>query len=255
MGTKIEWAEETWNPITGCTPISEGCQNCYAKRTANRLRGRCGYPVDDPFSVTFHQDRLEQPLKWKKPKRIFVCSMGDLFHENITDSQINSVFVKMAMADWHQYILLTKRPERMLEFMDIGFGWRSHMPNVIVGATTENQQRYNERMYYLNQVQAAKKFVSIEPMLGSVSLGLGQEHNNLDLVICGGETGPGARPMFTDWAIDLCGQCEVAGVPFFFKKHGDWWLKKFKPIAKNIENQLLDGKRYQEWPKWNGENS
>ena len=110
MTTKIEWTQETWNPVTGCSKISPGCANCYAERMAKRLKGRFGYPADDPFKVTFHSDRLDQPLKWRKPRMIFVCSMGDLFHEDVKDTQIIDVFDAMNDAKWHQYLILTKRP-------------------------------------------------------------------------------------------------------------------------------------------------
>jgi protein gp37 len=273
MPSKIEWTDNTWNVCSGCSPISEGCANCYAKRMATRLKGRCGYPVDDPFRVTFHQDRLNQPLKWKKPKRIFVVSMGDLFHENVTDSQINSVFLTMVKADWHQYILLTKRPQRMLEFMSIG--WRGEMPHVMVGVTAENQQRADERIPILLQIPAAKRFVSVEPMLEKIDLAEYMpkynylltyeyyrsfysikvnkeavlERSGIDWVICGGETGPGARPMESDWARSLRDQCKEAGVSFFFKKHGDWWCKQFGVTPKYRENHELDGQIHEEWPE------
>lgn len=193
--SKIEWTEYSWNPITGCTPISEGCQNCYAKRMANRLRGRCGYPADEPFKVTLHKDRLEEPLRWKKPRKVFVCSMSDLFHEDVPNEFIDYVFAVMGRSQQHTFILLTKRPERMREYLQAGryqqilnIAYRLKFrpeglgkgidnpkdmrwwPNVWIGVTAENQQRADERIPILLQIPAAVRFVSVEPMLGPVDL-------------------------------------------------------------------------------------
>lgn len=247
MTTKIEWTEETWNPVTGCTPISEGCAHCYAKRMARRLAGRCGYPRGDGFEVTLHPDRLDQPLRWKKPRRVFVCSMGDLFHERVPFYGIADVFHTMMgecsgeAAPRHIYQLLTKRPWRALDFFAWlakqdghdeawlgGLGaWMRYqraLPSYIwLGVTAENQARADERIPLLLQTPAAVRFVSVEPMLGSVDMDFGipcagQPANNVDWVICGGETGPGARPMDPGWARDLRDQCRAADVPFFMKK-------------------------------------
>lgn len=247
--TKIEWADAVWNPVTGCTPISEGCQNCYAKRMANRLRGRCGYPADDFFKVTLHQERLNEPLKWKKPRRIFVCSMGDLFHEEVDDGFLCRVFDTMLAAKQHIFMILIKRPERMKNFiMRCVHGIPK---NIWLGVTAENQQRADERIPILLQIPAAVRFVSVEPMLGPVDLteyfseydyrptyeyyreflkmqGIESDgkpalfKSGLDWVICGGETGPKARPMHPDWVRSLRDQCQDAGVPFFFKSWGEW---------------------------------
>ena len=211
--TKIEWCDEVWNPITGCSPVSDACYNCYARRMANRLKGRFGYPSDEPFRVTYHPDKLNRPFDWVNPKRIFVCSMGDLFHEDVPIDRINSVFLTILNADWHTYILLTKRPDRMADFMSIG-EWRSMMGHVWIGVTAENQRTADERIPILLQISAAVRFVSVEPMLGPIDL----RKIKIGWVICGAETGPGARPMVSEWAIDLHKQCGLAGVPFFFKK-------------------------------------
>lgn len=189
--TKIEWADVVWNPITGCTPISEGCQNCYARRIAYRLKGRFGYPENDPFRVTFHGERLEEPLKWKKSRRIFVCSMGDLFHENIPFEWINDIFGIIMMVPQHVFMLLTKRPERALEYHQYseyeftdGSGkletsnWEWPV-NIWLGVTAENQKRADERIPVLLQIPASERFVSIEPMLGPIDL-----LNYLGLPIC-----------------------------------------------------------------------
>ena len=247
--TKIEWAEEVWNPITGCSPISEGCQNCYAKRMATRLKGRFGYPKDEPFSVTFHQDKLDQPLKWKKPRMIFVCSMGDLFHKNVLIEHMVSILRTAIKTPQHKFLILTKRPSSMEFFFNfvVGQGVIPSIPPWIwLGISAENQQRADERIPILLQIPAAKRFVSIEPMLGPVDLrriknkgdeidclsgyvdendGDGcfrRQYEKLDWVILGGESGPGARPVHPDWVRFARDQCQAARAPFFFKQWGEW---------------------------------
>jgi len=257
MPTKIEWAEETWNPITGCDPISEGCANCYARRMATRLRGRCGYPADDPFRVTFHPERLGQPERWKKPRMIFVCSMGDLFHERVSIDHGCMVLGAAKEAPQHKYLFLTKRPEIMLKAMAFFCGEGPIPSNWWLGVTAENQQRAEERIPILLQIPAAVRFVSCEPLLKPVDLGAagglpvykeadqvterglpgnattirrglgwqkhgGNVHPWLNWIICGGETVPGARPMHPDWARSLRDQCQSAEVPFFFKQWGQY---------------------------------
>jgi len=294
MPTRIEWAGETWNPITGCTKISAGCANCYAERMANRLANMpgSGYDKENPFGVKFHPGRLDQPLHWKKPRKIFVCSMGDIFHEDVTDSWLDDVFFTAAnLARQHTYLVLTKRPQRMYEYftkkIEDGFTWREGityvpLPNVWLGVTAENQQAADERIPVLLQTPAAKRFVSVEPMLGPVSLGGLDFVSNiyrpwidypdvmLDWVICGGETGPGARPMHPDWARSLRDQCVSADVPFFFKSLGEYrrWshvLDEYKGdppppfvdcegvlfsrVGKKAAGRLLDGREWSEWPE------
>lgn len=250
MGDKsrIEWLDggASWNPITGCTQISEGCQNCYAKTMAEtRLRGMFGYDQEDPFKITFHEDKLDQPLKWKRPRKIFVCSMGDLFHEDVPTGLIVDIFGVIAGATQHTFLILTKRPERMKSFMQYFF--RDHIPfnNVWIGVTAENQRTADERIPLLLSTPAAKRFISVEPMLESMEIlsylpeydyrptyeyyqkaypnsGKSpiQINSGLDWVICGAETGSNARPMNLDWARDLRNECADANVPFFFKKAG-----------------------------------
>lgn len=225
--TKIEWTEKTWNPITGCSKISAGCQNCYAERMAKRLAGRGGYDRKHPFDVTFHPDRLGAPRTWKTPSMIFVCSMGDFYHELVDTNSQDCVFSVMRATPQHTYQLLTKRPEIAREAL------MHHPlpPNVWLGVTAENQECADKRIPILLDIPAAVRFVSVEPMLGPVDLWqwLGGERNikpphkyngGIDWVICGGETGPGARKMELQWARDLRDQCRNAGVPFFFKKVG-----------------------------------
>lgn len=260
--TKIEWATKSWNPVTGCTPISEGCKNCYAARMAKRLAGRYGYPADDPFRVTFHPDRLNEPFHWRKPQKVLVCSMGDLFHENVNDNMINRVFnimERQAIAPaWgertfgsqfskvgdylpHTFMVLTKRPERMRQFVNKWLGSFSKAgvsvdtSNIWLGVTAENQRTADERIPILLQIPAAKHFVSVEPMLEPVvihryAMGGLTTIKKLDWVIAGPETGPKARPCKSEWIRALVGQCRAAGVPFFDKKD-------------------VLGKGLQEWPR------
>lgn len=242
--TKIECADAVWNPVTGCTPVSEGCENCYARRMANRLRGRSGYPKDDPFKVTLHPERLNDPLHWKKPRRVFVCSMADICHPKVPDKFIYAVFISMLQSPQHTFLLLTKRPERLLKMQKPWKEWPKH---IWVGVTAENQVRADERIPILPQIQAAVRFVSCEPLLGPVDLrkwlecptccGTGEIYNPIEddfedcpahypplhWIIVGGETGPNARPMHPEWVRSLRDQCQEAGVPFFFKQWGEWF--------------------------------
>lgn len=275
--TRIEWADMSWNPVTGCTPVSEGCRNCYAARMAKRLAGRCGYPKDDPFKVTFHPDRLGDPEKWRTPRRIFVCSMGDLFHESVQFDWIDKIFAIAALCQRHTFMLLTKRHDRMAEYYNrAGFkliiykhiraanGGRVPesaktggvaefevafpLPpkNLWLGVTAENQKTANQRIPILLSIPAAVRFVSVEPYLSQIDLTpwLNKEKLDtpfgLDWVIAGGETGPGARPMQIEWVRDLRDQCMTAGVPFFFKKWG--------PKADEISDCVIDGKVWSEFP-------
>jgi len=252
MATKIEWTArpgttgETWNPVTGCTKISPGCKHCYAERMAKRLAGRFGYPAIDPFKVTLHEDKLEQPLRWRKPRTVFVCSMGDLFHEDIPHAYRTDIFDVMASAEAlrHTFLVLTKRPEKINAWVnwmcehwpgdspwniatEVYNGWP---PNVIPGVTAENQEQANLRIPVLLRIPAAVHFVSIEPMLGPVIIDhwLGDAYSSchggfdsgLDWVIVGGETGPRARRMDCNWALDVVEQCQGAEVPVFVKHLG-----------------------------------
>lgn len=245
--TKIEWADEVWNPMHGCSKISSGCDNCYAERMAtNRLRGRHGYTKDNPFRVTMCPEKLEVPFRWKKPRRVFVNSMGDLFHENVPFSFIASVFNVIEANHQHIFILLTKRPARMLEFTK-GFGnlrllWP--LPNVWLGVSVENQETADERLPLLFDCRATRRIVSCEPLLCEIDMSVSSENAamccpictpRLDWIICGAETGPGKRTMNLDWARSLRDQCLATGVPFFFKKN-------------SVGDHELDGKIWEEFP-------
>lgn len=252
MGEKsaIAWTDATWNPVTGCTKVSPGCKNCYAEPMAKRLKRMVPEKkYRNEFKITCHPESLNEPLKWKKPQKIFVCSMGDLFHEDVPDSFLIDVFNVMAEAKHHTFQVLTKRPERMLDFIlgTSGAGANNEpLPNVWLGVTAENQEQADKRIPLLLQTPAAVRFVSIEPMLGGIEVingkanrwsvptqadsegrGIewtdpGEKYLPLDWVIVGGESGPGARPMHPDWVRSLRDQCKAAGVPFFFKQWGEW---------------------------------
>jgi len=254
--SKIEWTDVTWNPITGCSPVSEGCAHCYAARMAKRLAGRYGYPKDDPFQVTLHPDKLKEPLHWRKPRKVFVCSMSDLFHEVVADEWIKDVFDAMAtdilQPCLHTYLILTKRPKRMRDFFE-RYGKITNRgciitgtlpwPNVWLGTTLE-LQKYEHRITDLLSIPAAKHFVSVEPMLGPVDISryLGTRlkppypfvvsveslvPKGIDWVIAGPETGPGARPCKPEWIESLYLQCKSAGIPFFDKRKKNWLAREW----------------------------
>lgn len=209
MPTKIEWTEETWNPITGCTKVSAGCKNCYAERMAKRLAGRYGYPADEPFKPTFHPGRLKIPLKWKKPRRIFVCSMSDIFGAPL--DWMCQVLRVIHRCPQHTFLLLTKRADSLTTFNHV-CGW-GEPKNIWIGVSVENRDTLT-RLSALRETPLPVRFVSFEPLLEFVSPDL----TGIDWVIVGAETGLGARYMDPDWARDIRDQCRAAGVPFFMKQ-------------------------------------
>jgi protein gp37 len=232
LSSSIEWTESTWNPVTGCTKISPGCKNCYAKRMAERLQlmGQPNYAKG--FALTLQPHVLELPLRWKKPQRIFVNSMSDLFHDDVPLRFIRDVFDVMRQASWHQFQVLTKRSAR-LAALARELDWPA---NVWMGVSVESAQ-YVFRVDHLRRTGAAIKFLSIEPLLGPVG-----EINlhAIDWVIVGGESGPGAREMKREWVVEVRRQCRSAKVPFFFKQWGG--------INKKRAGRLLDGRTYDELP-------
>ena len=277
MSTKIEWTDETWQVTTGCSPVSTGCRNCYAARMAAtrlkhhpRYRGLAAMATPGRFGWTgeirLNHNVLDQPLHWKKPRRVFVASMGDLFHKDVPDKFIHQVFDIMAEAQQHTFQVLTKRPDRMKKwFLEIYAQWPGRedpFPNVWLGVSVENQAAADERIPLLLQIPAEVRFVSCEPLLGPVDLsewlrerrggyfpiGLPRQQpclpSNwhqppLDWVIVGGESGPGARPMHPQWPRNIRDQCQAAGVPFFGKQASG--LRPGVPL-------LLDGREVKEWP-------
>ncbi len=353
--TKIEWCDATWNPIAGCTRVSEGCRNCYAERLAHRFAGpgqhyegltvlRNG-ALGWSGNVTFYEPRLREPLKWRKPRRIFVNSMSDLFHEAVTDEMRDRIFAVMALCPQHTFQVLTKRPERMRDYFDdlegreqaIGVAagkmldgnwiWNEGkqfrkaiehliatslgleddgerqaeerllpLPNVWLGVSVEDQKTADARIPLLLQTPAALRFVSCEPLLGPVDLERITESDDgtrwwrtclesgdiwrsehgevsdgpefptrVDWVICGGESGPGARPMHLDWVRSLREQANGAAVPFFFKQWGDWLpamcdgtpgegqilnaSDEAVRVGKKAAGALLDGVEWKQFPE------
>lgn len=237
--TKIQWTEKTWNPVTGCTKISPGCKNCYAEPMSKRLAGRFGYlEAPDNFNLTIHIDRMFTPHGWKKPKMIFVCSMGDLFHEDVPDDYIEEIFGTMIACRRHTFQILTKRPERAAEFMVAAVRhWDDPLKHLWFGVSAENQEQADKRIPVLLQIPAAVRFVSVEPMLERVDIPeyqftknnpggtqpggsyiIPSKREGIDWVICGAESGPGARPMELAWVRGLAIQCIDAKVPFFMKQ-------------------------------------
>ena len=236
--TSIEWTDATWNPVTGCQKVSEGCRNCYALTFAERFRGTPGHYFEHGFDVTLRPTKLELPFTWKKPRRVFVNSMSDLFHKDVPDEYIAKVFDVMAQTPEHTYQVLTKRPQRMKEFIEQYNPENlapEILPNVWLGVSVENQQAAEERIPLLLETPAVVRFLSCEPLLGPVDLsfvnqvdhpnneGYGiQAIEGINWIIAGGESGPKARPMHPEWVRMLRDQCIEAGVSFFFKQWGEW---------------------------------
>jgi protein gp37 len=231
--TSIEWTEATWNPVTGCTKVSIGCQHCYAERLALRLRAAGLRNYRRGFQVTTHPHALRLPLKWKKPQMVFVNSMSDLFHEEVPIEFIQKVFDVMHEARWHCYQILTKRSGRLLE-LDPLLRWA---PNIWMGVTVESAD-YCFRIDHLRGTHAAVKFLSLEPLLGPMQ---GLNLDGIDWVVVGGESGPGARPMEREWVLQIRDHCRKTGVPFFFKQWGG--------VDKKKAGRLLDGRTWSEMPK------
>lgn len=230
--SKIEWTESTWNPITGCTKISAGCKNCYAESMSKRLKAMGQANYKNAFKLTLHEQVLEYPIQWKKPQTIFVNSMSDLFHEQVPDYFIFSVFEVMRQAHWHQFQILTKRSERLAK-LSSKLAWHK---NVWIGVSVENESVEN-RIDDLRWVPAAIRFVSFEPLLGPLS---SLDLSNIDWVIVGGESGPKFRPMKKEWVMQIKEQCYKQNVPFFFKQWGG--------INKKKTGRLLEGRTWDERP-------
>jgi protein gp37 len=224
---------------------------------AKRLAGRFGYPKDDPFRVTFHPDRLDEYLKWwRKAKRIFVCSMGDLFHKNVNLSWLDNIFHIIKLCPQHTFIILTKRPENielMLYDSNILEGG-DYLPNVHLGVSVENQHWATERISTLFDIPAAKRIINIEPMLESIDLSKIFRWNDINGVMLGGESGPGARVIHADWVRLVKDQCVEAGIPFFFKQWGEWTpivtlnIETMVKVGKKQAGRLLDGREWSELP-------
>ena len=232
--TGIEWTDATWNPVTGCTKVSPGCAHCYAETITLRFR-RGGPFLPGKTTIRLHPDRLDEPGKWRSPRRVFVNSMSDLFHEEVSFDFVRQIFSKMETYDEHTYQILTKRPERMLEYME-WTGWQSWPDHVWAGVSVENQYWADRRIPLLRQVPCSIRFLSCEPLLKPLELDL----RGIEWVIVGGESGHRARKMDESWALDIKDQCLDAGVPFFFKQWGGRTSK--------AGGRMLNGREWSEMP-------
>ena len=233
----IEWTNATWNPVTGCTKVGAGCDNCYAEKFAERWRGVKGHAYENGFDLQLRPERLELPLKWRKPRMVFVCSMGDPFHKDVPDAFIDKIFDTMEAADHHIFQLLTKRSSRMRDFAKDRYGDALCPSHIWLGVSVENRQVLS-RLRHLQATPASVRMVSFEPLL--------EDLGEIDLTgihwgISGGESGPGWRPMDADWARSLRDQCIDQGVAFFFKQ---WSGFRAKPLGR-----LLDGREWNELPQ------
>ena len=234
--SQIEWTDATWNPVTGCTKISPGCDNCYAERFAERFRGTPGHPFETGFDLTLRPARLQQPLAWTRPRMIFVNSMSDLFHKEVPATFIGQVFDTMEQAHWHHFQVLTKRSSLMRDFLKARHARSAPPSHIWLGVSVEDRHRAS-RIRHLQQAPAGVRFLSIEPLLGPVGT---LDLTGIDWVIVGGESGPRARPMQPEWAREVRDQCVAAGVPFFFKQWGG-----LRPKQGGRE---LDGREWNEFP-------
>lgn len=228
----IEWTGVTWNPVTGCTKVSPGCARCYAERLARRLRAMGSPKYAAGFEVALHRETLDDPLRWRQPRLVFVNSMSDLFHDAVPDAFVEAVFRTMNAASRHTFQVLTKRPERAAA-LGRRLRWTA---NVWLGTSVETEP-YLRRLEPLRRTPAAVKFLSLEPLLGPLP---SLELDGVDWVIAGGESGPGARPLDPDWARAIRDKCARSGVPFFFKQWGGTQRKK--------AGRLLDGRTWDELP-------
>jgi protein gp37 len=237
--TKIEWTDKTWNPITGCTKKSAGCAHCYAEVMTRRLKAMHLDKYQNGFELTLHKDELEQPLMWRGAHNIFVCSMSDIFHEDVPFEFVDKIMHVIAQTPQHRYQILTKRAERMAEY----FADKSIPDNVWLGVTVEcKDTKY--RMEYLRNLKASVKFLSCEPLLEDLDeLNL----DSIDWIIVGGESGPKARPMKEEWVLNIKEQVEKQKAAFFFKQWGTWGSDGVKR-NKYQNGKLLNGKIIQEMP-------
>jgi protein gp37 len=233
----IEWTDTTWNPVTGCTKISTGCDNCYAARFSERFRGVSDHPFETGFDLTLRPERLQQPLEWKRPRMIFVNSMSDLFHKDIPKSHIAAVFDTMEKADWHIYQVLTKRSPLLMKFINERYRTHPAPPHMWFGVSVENEQA-RSRIAHLQKANISIRFLSIEPLIAPVGR---LDLRGIHWVIVGGESGLGARPMRAEWAIDVRNQYVAARVAFFFKQWGG--------RSPKTGGRLLEGKEWNEFPR------
>jgi protein gp37 len=234
--SSIEWTDTTWNPVTGCTKVTRGCDNCYAERFSERFRGVPGHPFTTGFDLTLRPDRLGQPLSWRKPRMVFVNSMSDLFHKRVPAHYISRVFATMEAASSHTYQILTKRSSMMRNFVNARYGEGLAPGHIWLGVSIEDRASL-VRLKHLKETRATVRFVSFEPLLGPIAP---VDLSGIQWAIVGGESGPRARPMDPVWARDLRDQCLESDVAFFFKQWGG-------PTPKFNGNHL-DGRQWLEYP-------
>lgn len=236
--SKIEWTDATWNPVRGCTKISPGCKHCYAETFAERFRGVPGHPYEQGFDLRLVPGKLCEPLKWPTSRMVFVNSMSDLFHTLVPGEYIESVARVMVTANWHTYQVLTKRAERLQEFLASRLRFANNAKNIWWGVSVENKKHGLPRIEHLREAPAHVRFLSIEPLLEDIGeLNLSGIH----WVIVGGESGHGARPMKREWVDNILRQCRAQGVKFFFKQWGG--------VHKIKTGRLLNGRTYDEFPQ------
>lgn len=236
----IEWTEATWNPVTGCTKVSVGCDHCYAETFAERFRGVPGHPYSQGFDLKLWPDRLQIPFRWKRPRVVFVNSMSDLFQDGVPSEFVGRVFDVMRRTPQHTYQVLTKRPGRMASV--VRAVQPDPLPNVWLGTSVEDQRWADIRIPQLLETPAAVRFLSCEPLLGRVNLR--PWVTSLDWVIVGGESGPGARPMDLDWARQIVADCREASTPVFVKQLGKTWS-----IAEQLVRDDPKGGNMSRWPR------
>jgi len=238
LNTKIEWTDATWNPIRGCTKISPGCAHCYAETFAERFRGVPGHPYEQGFDLRLMPEKLEEPLRWKTAKMVFVNSMSDLFHEGVEEEYIERVCRVMVEANRHTYQVLTKRSERMRDLLRGRLGFVAEQPHIWLGVSVENRRHGLPRISHLRETPAGLRMLSVEPLLEGLG---GLDLAGIGWVILGGESGHGARPLDPDWVRSVRDQCRSAGVPFFFKQWGG--------VRKKAAGRELDGRTHDEVPR------
>jgi protein gp37 len=235
-GTAIEWTNATWNPVTGCTKISAGCDHCYAERFSERFRGVAGHPFSMGFDLTLRPERLYQPERWLRPRMIFVNSMSDLFHKDVPFTFVDRVFDTMERASWHSFQVLTKRSSRMRDYVRRRYVNSGAPAHIWLGVSVEDGTKLS-RVRQLAQAPAAVRFLSIEPLIGPIGeLPL----DGIAWVIVGGESGPGARPTNPHWVRDIRDQCINQNIPFFFKQWGG--------LRPKSGGRTLDGREWNEFP-------
>lgn len=235
--SSIEWTDSTWNPVRGCVKVSPGCKHCYAETFAERWRGIPGHPYEQGFDLRLVPHKIDEPLRWKRPRRVFVNSMSDLFQNGVPEKYIGQVFGTMRRADHHIYQVLTKRGRRMREVVSKHPEWVEGQPQIWLGVSVEDRKYGLPRIDELRRTPAEVRFLSVEPLLediGRIDL------DGINWVIVGGESGPGARPMLESWVLSVCDQCLDQGVAFFFKQWGG--------VQKSKHGRVLAGKTWDEMP-------